>query len=514
MLPPTESKARRPDGAATEEGRTMRILTGGISHETNTFRSGFTEVPDFKGREWSIGEEIIERHRGVHDNFGALIDTAERLGIELIPTFFTTAPPSATISREAYEETRSLLLAGIRKAGTVDALCLRLHGAGVAEGVDDIEGALLKDIRAIVGPAVPIVVTLDLHGNLTQETLDYSDALFGVHLYPHTDMYDRGQEAMEIIPCLLRGEVKPTMHLTKLPMIIPLTTANLSPIKEINERCWQWETHPGVIDCAFFHGFPQADIPIVGVSVLGMTDNDPELARQISEDVARMIWERREEFLVDPTPPAEAFRQALRVTGRPVVLNEASDNPGGGGPGDGTHLLRAMIDAGLSEACYGSIFDPETAAQAHAAGAGSTIDVQLGGKIDPMHGEPIRMPAYVKTLSDGQFVQQSPMGHGARIDLGKMARLVIGGVDVLVYSQGKTQTLDSEVFLLHGIDVLRYKIVALKSSNHFRAGFEPIVSEIIRVDTPGLVSADLFSYPYRRCSRPIWPLDDETTWDV
>src|SRR6185312_5200486 len=146
----------------------MRVLTGGISHETNTFRSGLTEVPDFKGREWSVGQELIERHRGVHDNFGALIETAERLDLELIPTFFTTAPPSATISHEAFNETRALLLNGIREAGPVDALCLRLHGAGVAEGVDDIEGELLKEIREIVGPRVPIVVTLDLHGNMTQ----------------------------------------------------------------------------------------------------------------------------------------------------------------------------------------------------------------------------------------------------------------------------------------------------------------------------------------------------------
>jgi microcystin degradation protein MlrC len=225
-----------------------------------------------------------------------------------------------------------------------------------------------------------------------------------------------------------------------------------------------------------------------------------------------MVWELRDAFRVEPAPPAEACRLATAAPGKPVVLNEASDNPGGGGPGDGTHLLRAMIEAGLSDACYGSIFDPETAAQAHAAGAGRTIDVALGGKIDPLHGEPIRMPAYITALTDGRFIQQSPVGRGAQVDLGKMARLVIGGVDVLVYSQGKSQTLDAEVFLLHGIDVMRYKIVALKSSNHFRAGFEPIAHEIIRVDTPGLVSADLFSYPYRRLTRPIAPLDDEVEW--
>jgi microcystin degradation protein MlrC len=294
-------------------------------------------------------------------------------------------------------------------------------------------------------------------------------------------------------------------------MMVPSTTTNLSPAKDVNELCWEMETRDGVIDCTFYHGFAPADIPKVGISVLAIADGDADLARQVSEGIAGHIWEIREQFRVTPTPPAEAFRQALETDGRPVIINEKADNPGGGGPGDGTHLLRAMIEADLQEACFGFMYDPETAAQAHAAGVGSTIDIRLGGKTEELHGEPIEVRAYVKALTDGRFIQQSPMGRGGKVDLGKMARLVIGGIDVLV-SSIRTQTLDDEVFKLHGIDVTRYKIVAIKSSNHFRAGFEPISHAIIRADTPGLVSADLSTFDYKRLQRPIWPLDDDTTF--
>lgn len=489
----------------------MRVAIGGISHETNTFCSGLTEVESFRLGEWSEGHEIVEKHRGVRDYIGGILDNAERLGIEIVPTFTANAQPSGTISKHAYEHLSGQLLAGLRSAGPVDGYCLSLHGAGVAEGVDDLEGTLLKAIREQAGPHLPIVVTLDLHGNLTQTMLDNATALVGVHLYPHSDMFERGQEAIELLRSVVQGRVKPTMHLTRLPMMIPTTTTNFGRAHEINEICWKWEEESKVIDCAFFHGFPTTDIPHPNVSVIVTTDDDPELAARISHDVAAKIWEAREQFRPVPTPPDEAFRQALAAEGRPVIINETSDNPGGGAPEDATHLLRAMLDAKLDEACMGFMYDPDVAAQAHAAGTGATIHVRLGGKHEKLHGEPIEADAYVKCLTDGKFIQQSPMGRGARVNLGPMARLIIGGIDVLV-SSVRTQTLDPEVFLLHGIDISRYKIVAIKSSNHFRAGFEPVAHKIIRVDTPGLVSVDLTSFPFQRIEHPVWPLDADAAW--
>ncbi|HEU5425123.1 MAG TPA: M81 family metallopeptidase, partial [Nitrolancea sp.] len=361
----------------------MRIAIGGIAHETNTFCTGLTTMEAFTERESGTGAEITARHQGVRSYIGGMLDAAADLGIKVVPTFYASATPSGTISRATFDSLLERLLSGIRAAMPVDAVALALHGAGVAEGADDIESVILTRVRELVGEDTPIVVTLDLHGNMTQEMLAHADALFGVHLYPHTDAYERGREAVELIPRLLSGEVKPAMHLTMLPMMIPTSTTNLPPASEVNARCWEWERREGVLDCAFFHGFPTTDIPRPTVSVLAMTNNDPALAREIANDVAGFIWEIQERFRPVITPPEEAIRQALAAEGRPVVINDTADNPGGGAPGDATHLLRAMLEANLQDACFGYITDSETAAQAHAAGVGATIQVRLGGKTEP-----------------------------------------------------------------------------------------------------------------------------------
>ncbi|HET9015587.1 MAG TPA: M81 family metallopeptidase [Thermomicrobiaceae bacterium] len=494
----------------------MRFAIGSVAHETNTFCRGTTPVTAFQEREWLHGDEIVAEHRGVRDYVGGMLAAAERLRIEVAPTFSATTEPSGTIERAAYAAMRDELLAGLRACsatGPVDAVCLALHGAGIAEGVDDLEGDLLAAVRDLVGPDMPVVVTLDLHGNLTQRMVDNADALLGVHFYPHTDSFERGIEAVELAARIVRGEVHPVTVLATLPMMINGATTNLSPARDVNAICAEWEARPGVIDCTFFHGFPYTDIPEVGASIVAIADNDPALAAEAARSLAGDVWEMREAFRTEPVSATEAVRRALRGDGTPVVVNEKSDNPGGGAPGDGTHLLRAMLAANATETAFGFIYDPETAAQAHRAGAGATIDVRLGGKTDDLHGAPIAATAYVKALTDGRFIQQSPMGRGRQVDLGPMARLVIGNVDVLV-SSVRTQTLDPEVFLLHGIDVTRYRLVALKSTQHFRAGFEPVAAEIIQADTPGLTSGDVSTFAYHRLRRPIWPLDTDARPDL
>ncbi len=487
----------------------MRIATGGVIHETNTFCKGFTPASDFRQLE---GQEIIEAHTGVRSYLGGVIEGCERHGYELVPVFVANATPSATIARVAYEGLRDRLLDGIRNQGPFDAICLTLHGAGVADGYDDIEGDIVRRTREIVGPDTPIVVTLDLHGNMTREMVEHADLCLPCHYYPHIDMYERGQEAIDLLAQIVSGELKPTSHLAILPMMISTTTSNLAPVSQINDLCFDKEEEPGVVDCAFCHGFAPADIPQVGITILATTNNDPDRARRVADDVARAIWERREEFPHKLRSADEAIEAALTTDGKPVILNEASDNPGGGGPGDGTHLLRAMLAARPADATFGHIWDPEVAEQAHAAGPGATIEIRLGGKHEELHGAPIEATAYVKCVTDGQFIQQSPMGQGARVNLGKMARLEIDGIDVLVSSR-RAQTLDPEVFLLHGIDVMRNKIVAIKSSAHFRAGFEPIAHAIIQADTPGLNSVDISTFSYHRVDPPVWPLDPSVTWE-
>jgi microcystin degradation protein MlrC len=491
----------------------MRIAIGGISHETNTFRAGLTGVAQFQAQEWQHGAEMLEKHEGVRDFLGGMIAAGSQLGIEIVPTFAANTEPSATIAGDAYVTMRDELLAALSAAGAVDAVCLALHGAGSAEGVDDVEGALLAAVRAAVGPGIPLVATLDLHGNMTPAMVEHADLLLPCHEYPHVDCYERGLEAVTLAFRLVRGEIHPQMHLEVLPMIIPPATTMVGPGQVVTQACLAWESRPGMIDCAFMHGFPQTDVPIVATSVLATANGDPELAREAARAVARQIWEMREAFRDDLPGAAEAVRMALETEDLPVVIAEVSDNSGGGAPADGTHLLRVLLRENIPNTCFGFMTDPDVVRQAHAAGTGATIQIRLGGKTDELHGAPLETSAYVKCLTDGRFLYTTPMGAGAQEDLGPTARLVIGNVDVLVASV-RSQTLDSEVFLLHGIDVSRYRIVALKSTQHFRAGFAHLAGTIIRCDPPGITTSNLAQLPYRRLRRPIWPLDDAPAPDL
>ncbi|HWV34464.1 MAG TPA: M81 family metallopeptidase [Thermomicrobiales bacterium] len=484
----------------------MRFAIGYFAHETNTFCPGVTDIDAFRKTQWEVGDEIIRVNRGVGNELGGMIEAAERLGIDLAPTLATTTQPSATVSRDAYETIRDELFARLTAAGAVDAICLAIHGAGSAEGMDDLEGTFLGELRALVGPDIPVVVALDLHGNTTDAMLEHADALFYCHEYPHIDMDARGAEIVELAARIVRGEVKPVMHLERLPAIIPPSTTFSGPAKIVNERCLAWEKTPGVLDCNFTHGFPDTDVPVIATSVLVTTDNDPELARTIAKDVAQFILGMIEEFRQELPGAEDAIAEALAATALPVVVAEVSDNPGGGAPGSGTHLLRALLAANQPDTCFGFIWDPAVAAQAHAAGVGATIEIKLGGFTDELHGAPIETTAYVKALTDGRFTLTTPMGAGSIVDAGKMARLVIGNVDVLVATE-RSQTFDEEVFRLHGIDVRRMRIVALKSTQHFRGGFQHLAGTIIRADTPGFTTSNLLNLPYQRITRPIWPLD-------
>jgi microcystin degradation protein MlrC len=500
----------RPRGR--REGTLVRLAIGEFAHETNTFCPGLTEVQQFQASHWLSGDEIFEQHGGVRDDLGGMIAAGKRLNHEVIPTFATSTQPSATIAREAYDTIRDELIGAIQAAGPIDALCLALHGAGSAEGIDDIEGQFLSDLRGVVGEALPIVVTLDLHGHTTPAMLAHANSLLYCHEYPHVDSYERGVEAIELATRIVNSEARPVMHLETLPMILPPATTTAGPARTINERCFAWEAQPGIIDCALAHGFPHTDVPILATSVLVTTNDDRELAQRAARSVAQELWEMREAFRQDLPGAAEAVRQALEAANEPVIVAEVSDNPGGGAPGDGTHLLRALLEADAPRTCFGFITDPAVAAQAHAAGEGATIQVSLGGKTDELHGAPIETTAFVHTLTDGRFRYTTPMGAGRQEDLGPMARLTIGNVDVLV-SSVRTQTLDDEVFRLHGIDVTQQRVVALKSHQHFRAGFAHLAGTIIRCDPPGLTTSNLSQLPYQRIRRPIWPLD-EVTWSV
>ncbi|MDQ2744440.1 MAG: M81 family metallopeptidase [Chloroflexota bacterium] len=478
----------------------FRIAIGALAHETNTYCSGTTPLEAFR---IFRGQDMVDDCGGQRYAVSGMIDAAQALGASIVPIMSAEAHPSGTIAREAHEAMRDELLSGIRAAMPVDAVALGLHGAGVAEGVDDLEGDLCRAVRTLVGPDVPIVVALDIHGNITQGMADAIDLVFGDNYYPEVDAYERGYEAVSGIPRLLSGEWKPVIHVEPLPMLISAATTNLYPAKAAQEMCWESEKRPGIIDVTFFHGFPYTDIPDTGASVVATANGDRDLAVATAQEVAGLVWRHREDFRRKSVTPEEALRQALAIEGGPVVINDTADNPGGGSPGDGTHLLRAMIDMHLQNAAFGFIRDPEVVEAAYRAGAGSTIEVSLGGKSDGLHGKPLTLTAYVKCLTDGKFFMPA---WGQKMDIGRSVRLVVDGIDIIVATE-RHQTFDPALFLLHGIDVSRYKILALKSSAHFRAGFQPIAREIITADSPGFTTLNVSYFERKRTRRPIWPKD-------
>lgn len=484
----------------------MRIALGGLSHETNTYADAVTGPTGLDRFVVQRGDRML-RARGSDNYVGGFLDACDELGAEPVPTLWAWAGPSGTITADAFTTLGDELLRRLQDAMPFDAVALELHGAGVVEGIDDLEGHLGAEVRRLVGPDVPIVAALDLHANITDEMAEVFDVFFGNHLYPHTDGRERGFEAVAAIPRILAGTWTPVTRVEHLPMLLPpATTEPGGPAAEMNDLCRTIEARPGVIDCTVFHGFPFVDVPHVGVHVVVTTDDDPGLASSCASEVASWIWEQRDRFrreAYSAEGAVDAARDLVAEGARPVVINETSDNPGGGAPGDGTHLLRAMVDAELEDAAFGFIADPDVADEAHRAGVGARLDVRLGGKHGDLHGEPVDLSCVVRTLTDGRIVLQHMM-RGVPLDLGPSARLRCGGLDIVVTSK-PFQTLDAEIFLLHGIDVARCSVVGLKSSQHFRAGFGHLAGAILTVDGPGLTTNQVEVFEHARAGRPLWP---------
>lgn len=489
---------------------TLKIALGGLSHETNTFQLTDAQLTSF---EIERGQTIIDRNQGTRTYLGGMLDAAKEIGATVLPTLSAAATPAGIISEKAYKSLADELLDRLAQAGTVDAVAVALHGAGIAREVGNIEVDICRRVRALVGPATPIVITLDLHANLSPELAEYIDCAFCVHLHPHTDTYERGQDAVRLIPRLMDGSAKPRVHIEKLPFLMTTATTMRGHAAAINDLCRAAEKEAGMITCTYVHGFPYVDSPDSSACVLAVSDGDLAIAKATARRVAQAVWRVRSEIGMKGMAPDEAVRAAVASEQYPVAVLDGGDDPGGGCPGDSTYLLSALIRANVTDTCFAALCDPEVVKQAHKAGVGATIPVELGGKTDDRHGRPIAATAYIKALTDGEFFCQAPMGKGRHIIVGHTARLQIGRIDVVVVSK-RYQPIDPEIFLVHGIDVSRYKIVGLKSTNHWRAGFEGIIKHDYLVDSPGLMSRDLKLFAYERVVRPIYPLDEGASYPI
>ena len=499
----------------------MRVAIGGISHESSTFATTPTTLEDFRVRSLAEGSPILERFAGTQTSFGGFLDAGREAGFECVPTLAASAMPGGPVTAEATTHLTDRLVAGLRDAqatGPLDAVLLSLHGAMVSELDDDGERFILAAVREAVGPDLPVLVELDLHGNIAQEMVDLATVVIAYDEYPHTDMYERGVELGLLVPRIVRGEIRPVMALEKVPLLAGLQRqyTHAEPMLGVKNLAHAIETEPGMLAVTYLPGFAWADIAPTGFSVIATADGDREQASDAARRVASAIWGRRDEFVVRPVPIDEAVRQAIAAPTGPVVLADIGDNPGGGTPADGTVLLEALLGFGARNAALAPLNDPAVVQQAIAAGEGAAIRTRLGGKVDSFHGKPLAVSGRVVRITDGRFRHTGPMGGGVEYNLGPTAVLELDGNDggrvEVVVTTHRYQPTDLGIFRSQGIEPTARKILAVKSSVHFRAAFTPIAAEIVEVDTPGLTSPRLDTLKFRKLTRPIYPFDPDTAW--
>lgn len=476
-----------------------RIGVGGLWHETNTFARVPTTLEDFHHYQFAEGNDLLHSYRGVRNEIGGFIEGAAIHGFDLAPSIYAAAVPSGIVQRPAYEYLKQRILQDLPKA--LDGILLALHGAMVAEGVEDVEADLLRSIRNQVGVEIPIVATFDLHGNLSQQTVENADALIGYDTYPHIDMYERALEACQVLRWILEHKRTPVFAFRKLPLLTAPQAQETGqpPMKQIFEKVRRIEQHPGILTVSAAPGFPYSDIPRLGFSVLVYADRDQELADRCAQELAEFVWSVRKQFHIANVPVAEAVARAMAVQG-PVVLVDVADNIGGGTRGDGTAILRELITQKARNAVV-VLADCQAVTAAVEAGVRQQVGLQAGA-------EPVRLTGRVRLISDGIYVHRGSYMTGQTTDMGRTAVLDAEGLSV-VLTERPTMPFDAEQLYSLGIDPRRQQIIVAKSAIGWKAAYGDVAKDVIYVDTPGICSSNLKSFSFRRVPRPIFPLDED-----
>jgi len=492
-----------------------RILIAGYQHETNTFAPSLADWAAFNCGEsfpaYMRGQTVIDQMTGINMPISGFMDAAKRWQWELVPSAWAGATPSSYVTQEAFENIAAAILEDIRHAlpQGLDGIYLDLHGAAVAEHADDSEGELLTRIRQLVGPAMPIVASLDLHANVTQRMLAQSDALVSYRTYPHIDMADTGELAAQLMQRRLKLGRKEPMYARRFPFLISLNAQStwMAPAKSAYEQLLALDRESGVM-LSFCMGFPAADFEECAPVLWAYADSAAQ-AQQAADALLALAspaaqW--RMEFLSARQAVTQAMAWAEQHP-QPVLIADTQDNPGAGGDSNTTGMLHALLQQGAgkrfpSAVALGLLYHPEVAAKACAAGAGADIDVVLGVSVPTYSGmsdAPVSARAKVVSVSDGRCVLKGPMMRGMVSRLGPSACLNIEGVLVAVVS-GKAQLFDREMLRILGITPEAMKLIVLKSSNHFRADFEPIASKVLVAKASGPMAADPGDLPWRKLS--------------
>ena len=491
---------------------TFKVLTAEIYHETNTFSRHPTDEQAFRDRYFLAGADAIAQRGDANTELAGFLDVARAHGWQVEHVLSSAAGPSGRVTRAAFDWLSGPLITAATSGG-FDGILLGLHGAMVPDFCEDGEGELLQRLRAVVGHAVPIAITLDPHANVTRQMCELADIIVAFKTYPHIDMRKIGVQAGEILQRTMAGEIKPRTISARRPMLEEVNggRTDIGPMLERLASARAYEAKGDVFAVSINGGFASADIAEVGPTVLVTGQGDFDAHQAFAETIADDIWEKRHEVLNAYMSVEEAAAIAVvhESDDGPLVIADYADNPGGGAYGDSTSLLKALLDAGVTDACFGPMVDGEAVATLNGSAVGERIRIALGGKTDARFGGgPLELDAEIVALSDGHFVGDGPMIGGLPGNFGRSAVLRVDGIEILIVTIAQ-QMLDLQQFRAFGINPVKKRIVALKSMQHFRAAFAPIAGKIIVCDSGALCTPHYERMPYRNVPRPIFPLDRE-----
>jgi len=503
-----------------------RIAILGFSLESNAFAAPCARW-DFEQRGYYRGDEITAQARadtpaiysGISGFYRAMDRLHGRDGWRPVPIVHAASQPAGPVEEGFFRELLAEFEAGLRAAGRLDGVYLAEHGGATATHTHDPDGEVFALVRRIVGPGVPVVATLDLHANVSDAMMRSADVLIGYRTNPHVDIFERGEEAAGVLGELMSG-AKATAYRVRLPLVAPSVTqltAEGQPYGDLI-RLGQSKIDDRVMNVTILSGFAFADTPKNGMTVIVTTRDDPARAKALAIELAAAGWADRQRYVPRMISLDAAVELARAAGADPMVPSlvfaDPADNPGGGGRGNTTYILKAFLEAGVHGCILGVFFDPGLVDQAQAAGEGGRFTARLNTRESSGFSQPLGWEGRVVHLHDGRFAGRHGMVEGKSVDLGPTAVIAFDGVTVVAISK-RQQCLSTDFFEALGVDVAGARSVVVKSRGHFRAGFQHLFppERIREVDVPGLTSPNLSNFDWKGVPRPVYPLDAHASWD-
>lgn len=511
----------------------MRIAIGQLWQETNTFNPLPTTRLDFEQFGMLRGRELVERMADTNE-LGGFIQSLrswpeqpEIVGLVRLPAW-----PGGMATQETFVWLQQELTEALSRQLPVDAVLLALHGSMVADGVPDVEGAVLEAVRRRIGRAVPLVATLDLHANITRRMVETADALVLYHTVPHLDVFETGQRGAAVLRRLLVGGARPVTAFQKLPLVVPAECANTQDAANVSyalrRQLQELEAKPGILAAGLATVQPWLDIPELGSAVVVVADHDTDQARSACSRLAADLWQQRHAYLPQLVPVAQAVRLAHEAGDGLVVLSDSADATTAGAPGDSTHVLRELLKYDWPRPALVTLVAPGIVEEARQRGIGAEWTTPLGGIRDKRFSQPLTVTVHIAGLFDARFVMSGHLAKNLPVDMGPSAvlrhpppypppcgrgegRVGGGNVHVIVTSRSGPH-FAPELFQAAGIDPFAASVLVAKSPCGFRAVYQQKAQKILLVQAPGCAPSDFWHYEYRNIPRPLWPWDEIGSW--